>query len=191
MTTITDNENQFSTTGTESSDGRLSGVRTKASETFSSARDRTTAAYGSVRERASDATRKTAETIDTAPGAALIGGPCPRRARRSPAAQDPQGRRTARHLWPADQRQGQAGGAGRQGRRPQQAGRARPEQGHRQAEAERGRDARQGSRQTVRDRCGAGRQEHRSAGQQRPGRRTIHRRAEPGLQRTNASDGLN
>jgi ElaB/YqjD/DUF883 family membrane-anchored ribosome-binding protein len=74
MTTITDHENQFSTTGTESSDGRLSGVRTKASETFSSARDRTTAAYGSVRERASDATRKTAETIDTAPGAALIGG---------------------------------------------------------------------------------------------------------------------
>ena len=75
MTTITDNESQSSTaTGTDSSGGRLGGVRTKASDTFSAARDRTSAAYGTVRERASDATRKTAETIDTAPGAALIGG---------------------------------------------------------------------------------------------------------------------
>ena len=78
MITVTDNENQSSTTqagttGTEGS-GRLSGVRTKASDAFQSARDRTSSAYGSARERASGASRKTAETIDTAPGAALIGG---------------------------------------------------------------------------------------------------------------------
>jgi ElaB/YqjD/DUF883 family membrane-anchored ribosome-binding protein len=79
MITVTDNENQSSTmqsgstSGTEGS-GRLSGVRTKASDAFQSARERTSTAYGSARERASDATRKTAQTIDTAPGAALIGG---------------------------------------------------------------------------------------------------------------------
>jgi ElaB/YqjD/DUF883 family membrane-anchored ribosome-binding protein len=75
MITVTDNDNQTgTTTGTESSGGRLSGVRTKASDAFQTARERTSSAYGSARERASDATRKTAETIDTAPGAALIGG---------------------------------------------------------------------------------------------------------------------
>ncbi len=76
MTTVTDNENQaFGTTGSDTSGGgRLSDVRAKASDSFAAARDRTSAAYGSVRERASDATRKTAQTIDTAPGAALIGG---------------------------------------------------------------------------------------------------------------------
>ncbi len=76
MTTVTDNEYQAGTTtgSTEASGSRLSGVRTKASDAFSSARERTSTAYDSAREAASGATRKTAERVDSNPGAALIGG---------------------------------------------------------------------------------------------------------------------
>lgn len=74
MTTVTDNETQLGATGGESSGSRLSGVKTKASDAFETARQRTTAAYDSARERASGATRKTAEQVESNPGAALIGG---------------------------------------------------------------------------------------------------------------------
>jgi ElaB/YqjD/DUF883 family membrane-anchored ribosome-binding protein len=74
MTTVTDNENQAATGATESGGGRFDNVRTKASDAYQTARQRTSSAYGTARERAASATRKTAEQVDSNPGAALIGG---------------------------------------------------------------------------------------------------------------------
>jgi ElaB/YqjD/DUF883 family membrane-anchored ribosome-binding protein len=52
----------------------LDSARTRASDAYSSARERTSAAYDSARERASRASERTAEGIDSNPGAAIIGG---------------------------------------------------------------------------------------------------------------------
>jgi ElaB/YqjD/DUF883 family membrane-anchored ribosome-binding protein len=88
MTTTTDNEARTETTtnsGTDGSGGRLSGAtgrvrdtasaaRTRAADAYSSARERTSSAYSSAREGASKATQKTAESINSNPEAALLGG---------------------------------------------------------------------------------------------------------------------
>lgn len=59
--------------GSESG-GRLSAVSTAAADAYSSARDRTAAAYSAARERAGSVGQRTAEGIDAAPMAAMIGG---------------------------------------------------------------------------------------------------------------------
>jgi ElaB/YqjD/DUF883 family membrane-anchored ribosome-binding protein/uncharacterized protein YjbJ (UPF0337 family) len=67
------------------SGGRLSSVRQSAADAYEGARERTTAAYaaareaagsaiGTVRDTASTAATRTADGIDTAPMAAVIGG---------------------------------------------------------------------------------------------------------------------
>jgi ElaB/YqjD/DUF883 family membrane-anchored ribosome-binding protein len=82
MTTTADNDTD-TTTGNEG--GRLSAATDRvretasaatqrASDAYSSARDRTSAAYSTARERASRATERTADGIDSNPGAAVIGG---------------------------------------------------------------------------------------------------------------------
>ena len=60
------------------SGGRLAAVGTKAADAYQSARDRTSAAYSAARERAGSVgqrtAQRTAETIETAPLAAVVGG---------------------------------------------------------------------------------------------------------------------
>lgn len=53
---------------------RSGGVRTKASDAYSTARERTSAAFGEVSERAGRAAERTNETINTNPAIALVGG---------------------------------------------------------------------------------------------------------------------
>jgi ElaB/YqjD/DUF883 family membrane-anchored ribosome-binding protein len=89
MTTTTDNEAGTSTTtnsGTESSGGgRLSAAtervrdtasaaRTRAADAYSAARERTSSAYSTARDSASRATQRTAESINSNPEAAILGG---------------------------------------------------------------------------------------------------------------------
>jgi ElaB/YqjD/DUF883 family membrane-anchored ribosome-binding protein len=54
--------------------GALSAVSTKAADAYQAARDRTTAAYSAARERAGAVGQRTAESIDAAPMAAVVGG---------------------------------------------------------------------------------------------------------------------
>jgi hypothetical protein len=51
-----------------------SGLRQHASEAYETARQKTAAAYGAARDGASKARQQTADTIDTYPLAAVIGG---------------------------------------------------------------------------------------------------------------------
>jgi hypothetical protein len=63
------------TTGREGSGGgALSAVGTKAADAYEAARERTSAAYAAARERAGNVGQRTAESIDAAPMAAVIGG---------------------------------------------------------------------------------------------------------------------
>jgi ElaB/YqjD/DUF883 family membrane-anchored ribosome-binding protein len=57
-----------------SSGGPLSAVGTKAADAYEAARERTAAAYAAARERAGNVGQRTAESIDAAPMAAVIGG---------------------------------------------------------------------------------------------------------------------
>jgi len=54
--------------------GPLSAVSTKAADAYQAARDRTSAAYSAARERAGSVGQRTAESIDSAPMAAVVGG---------------------------------------------------------------------------------------------------------------------
>jgi hypothetical protein len=80
MTTVTDVDNQGQT-DTNSGGGRLSGVkdkagavRTKAADTYATARERTSSALGTARQGASRARQTTSQKIETTPELALIGG---------------------------------------------------------------------------------------------------------------------
>jgi hypothetical protein len=62
-------------TGTESNGGgRLSAASAAAGDAYRAARERTSAAYAAARDRAGSVGQRTAERIDTAPMAAVIGG---------------------------------------------------------------------------------------------------------------------
>jgi ElaB/YqjD/DUF883 family membrane-anchored ribosome-binding protein len=56
------------------SGGPLSAVGTKAADAYEAARERTSAAYAAARERAGNVGQRTAESIDAAPMAAVLGG---------------------------------------------------------------------------------------------------------------------
>jgi ElaB/YqjD/DUF883 family membrane-anchored ribosome-binding protein len=56
------------------SSGPLSAVGTRAADAYEAARERTSAAYAAARERAGTVGQRTAESIDAAPMAAVIGG---------------------------------------------------------------------------------------------------------------------
>jgi ElaB/YqjD/DUF883 family membrane-anchored ribosome-binding protein len=56
------------------SGGALSAVGTKAADAYEAARERTSAAYAAARERAGNVGQRTAESIDAAPMAAVLGG---------------------------------------------------------------------------------------------------------------------
>ncbi|MBV8685137.1 MAG: hypothetical protein JOZ90_02275 [Alphaproteobacteria bacterium] len=58
----------------ETGNGRLSAVSTKAADAYQAARDRTSAAYAAARERAGDVSQRAAESIDSAPLVAVVGG---------------------------------------------------------------------------------------------------------------------
>jgi ElaB/YqjD/DUF883 family membrane-anchored ribosome-binding protein len=60
--------------GGEDSGGVLSTASAAAADAYRSARDRTSAAYAAARERAGAVSQRTAESFDTAPMAAVIGG---------------------------------------------------------------------------------------------------------------------
>jgi hypothetical protein len=60
--------------GEGSGGGRLSAVSTKAADAYQAALDRTSAAYSAARERAGSVGQRTAESIDAAPMAAVVGG---------------------------------------------------------------------------------------------------------------------
>jgi ElaB/YqjD/DUF883 family membrane-anchored ribosome-binding protein len=60
--------------GANGGGGALSAVSTKAADAYQAARDRTSAAYSAARERAGSVGQRTAESIDAAPMAAVIGG---------------------------------------------------------------------------------------------------------------------
>ncbi|MEA2999361.1 MAG: hypothetical protein QOK17_1194 [Sphingomonadales bacterium] len=60
--------------GGEASGGPLSAASSAASEAYRSARERTSAAYSAARERAGAVGQRTAESLDAAPMAAVIGG---------------------------------------------------------------------------------------------------------------------
>jgi hypothetical protein len=58
----------------EGSGGPLSAASSAAADAYRSARERTSAAYSAVRERAGAVSQRTAESLDAAPMAAVIGG---------------------------------------------------------------------------------------------------------------------
>jgi len=60
--------------GANGGGGALSAVSTKAADAYQAARDRTSAAYSAARERAGSVGQRTAESIDAAPMAAVVGG---------------------------------------------------------------------------------------------------------------------
>ncbi|MEA3033697.1 MAG: hypothetical protein QOH86_1713 [Sphingomonadales bacterium] len=60
--------------GDESSGGVLSTASSAAADAYRSARERTSAAYTAARERAGAVSQRTAESFDSAPMAAVIGG---------------------------------------------------------------------------------------------------------------------
>jgi len=62
------------TGGADSGGGALSAVSTKAADAYQAALDRTSAAYSAARERAGSVGQRTAESIDAAPMAAVVGG---------------------------------------------------------------------------------------------------------------------
>jgi hypothetical protein len=60
--------------GGEGSGGVLSTASSAAADAYRSARERTSAAYAAARERAGAVSQRTAESFDSAPIAAVIGG---------------------------------------------------------------------------------------------------------------------
>jgi len=60
--------------GTETEESRAARLRSKASDAYNAARERTSAAYGSVSERAEQARQRTSQGIESSPVGALLGG---------------------------------------------------------------------------------------------------------------------
>ena len=73
-TATTSNSGAGDGTGGSGGGGRLSAASAKAADAYQSAKDRTSTAYAAAREAAGNVGQRTAERIDTAPMAAVVGG---------------------------------------------------------------------------------------------------------------------